>query len=49
MDLAPGSEGSKPFALGFGPPSGTVAAGMGGEICAQTLEASTSWGLGSRQ
>lgn len=49
MDLAPGSEGNKPFALGFSPLSGTVAMGIGGEIGTQTLEAGPSRGLGGRQ
>lgn len=49
MDLAPGLEGNKPFALGSSPPSGTVAAGTGGESHAWTLEAGTSQGLGSWQ
>lgn len=32
MALAPGSEGNKPFALGFSPPLGTGAVGMGGKV-----------------
>jgi len=31
MDLAPGSEGNKSFALGFSPPLGTVDMGIGQE------------------
>lgn len=32
MDLAPSSEGNKPFALAFSPPSGMGAVGMGGKV-----------------
>lgn len=39
--------GSKPFAVGFSPPAGTVAVGTGGDSRVQPLEAVTGWGRGS--
>lgn len=47
MDVAPGWEGNQPFALGFSPPLGTVAAGTGRDSCAQTLGAGRGQGCGS--
>lgn len=47
MDVAPGWEGDQPFALGFSPPLGMVAAGTGRDSCAQSLGAGPGRGCGS--